>query len=271
MLQENRSSTKKQAKRTPASTFVYDDNDPSTGRRQSQRGDGERSHGTPSRRLAFAPVPPSELNIRMGTTPNQTPEKYTPTKTVATSNNVMPIQVASTTSVQEELASPILSLQQAGSSTAQVLTIGDESDVEPGNPEENNSVSAIAYSEEEDTIEAALERLSVQLYGHDDSTEHHDSDKENVPVHEMFLPGPGSMTLKLPQGFNSPGTYTREPLQTLYSAPSPSMYQSPDIFTTPTTQKLVRVGPLILNAIRSLLAPVSSHLWSMLDYSFFIH
>lgn len=248
MSQENRSSTKKQVKRTPSATFVYDDNDPSTARRQSQRGDGERSQGTPNRRLAFAPVPPSELNIRMGTTPNPTPEKYTPTKTVAVSNNVSPIQVAFTPSV-EELGSPILSLQQAGSITAQVLTTGGESDPESEYFEGNVSVSVIADPDEEDSIDAALRRTSAELYGDDSSSEHHDSDKENVPFHEMFLPGPSCIALQFSQGFDSPINRTREPLQTLYSAPSPSMYLSPDIFTTPTaSQKLVKVGSLILTA-----------------------
>lgn len=192
----------------------------------------------------------------MGTTPIKTPEKPTPTKTVATSNSFTPIQVTSTTSVEKELASPILSLQQAGSITGQVLVIGDVSDPESEYPEENIPVLAIAHSDDEDSIEAALQKYSLQLYGDDDSNEHFDSDKENVPVREFL---PGSMTLKLPQGFNTPRHCTREPLQTLYSAPSPSMYQSPDIFTTPTaSQKLVRVGPLILNAKCSLLAPMLS-------------
>lgn len=211
---ENKYSATKQSKRTPATT------DSTTARRQLQKGDGERSNGTPSRRLAFAPVPASELNRRMGNTPNQTPEKYTPTKNV--------IQVVAT---EEESVSPILSLQQAGSNTGQVVAIGDESDPESEDAENYISGSAIRYSEEE-SIEAALHRQYVQQYGeddfevHHDSDEHHDSDKENVPVREVFRPG-----------FNTP----RRPLQTLYSAPSPPMYQSPDSFTTPTaSQKLSR-------------------------------
>lgn len=233
---ENRSSTKDQAKRTSAAV-----NDPSTARRQPQRSDGERFQGTPSRRLAFAPVPPSELNIRMGTTPNQTPEKFTPTKTLATSNSVTLVQAASTTPVDEELVSPILSLQRTGSITPQVLTIEVVSEPESDYVEENVSVSAITQYDEGDTIEAALERQSMQIYGHSDSSEHHDSDKENVPVHVRFLPGLDGMTWNLPQSFHTTRSCVREPLQTLYSAPSPSVYQSPDVFTTPTTsRKLAR-------------------------------
>ena len=234
-LQENRSSSKKHAKKkTPVTSLVYDDNDPSTAKRQSQRGDEEYAMGNPARRLPFVPIPPSELNKRMGTTPNQTPEKYTPTKSVATSTNLTPIELAPTTPVEE--TSPILSLQQSGSTIVQVQTIGDESDVESEYAEETPSVLVEHGSDEEETIESALGKLSMDLYGADNSSEHHDSDKENVPV-----PRSGSKSVKLSQGFKA-----RQPLQTLYSAPSPSMYQSPDVFTTPTaSQQLYRVGLLI--------------------------
>lgn len=173
----------------------------------------------------------------MGNTPNQTPEKYTPTKNV--------IQVVAT---EEESVSPILSLQQAGSNTGQVVAIEDGSDPESEDAENYISGSALCYSDDE-SIEAALHRQSVQLYGeddfdvHHDSDEHHDSDKENVPVREVFRPG-----------FNTP----RRPLQTLYSAPSPPMYQSPDSFITPTaSQKLARVGPQLL-ALAPLLSSLPS-------------
>lgn len=240
---ENRSSSKKHAKRKPPVTIgVYEDSDPSTTRRQAQRGDEGHSTGNSALRLPLASLLPSELNKRMGTTPNQTPEKYTPTKSVATSANLTPIQVAPTTDSVEE-TSPILSLQQSDSTTVQVQTIGDESDTGSEYVEEAPSVLVEHGSDEEETIESALEKLSMEKYGPDDSSEHYDSDKENVPVHEEFLPGSGCRTLKLTQGFNA-----RQPLQTLVSAPSPSAYQSPDIFTTPTasSQQLYRVGLLIL-------------------------
>lgn len=197
--------------------------------------------GNPARRLPFAPLPPSELNKRMGTTPNQTPEKYTPTKSVATSTNLTPSQVAPTTPVED--TSPILSLQQSGSVTTRVQTTGDESDIESEHDEEAPSVLVEHCSDEENTIESALAKQSMEIYGPDDASEHHDSDKENVFFHEVFLPGSGSRAVKCSQGFN-----TRHPLQTLYSATSPSVYRSPDIFTTPTgsPQQLYRVGLLIL-------------------------
>ncbi|KAG0575245.1 hypothetical protein KC19_VG329800 [Ceratodon purpureus] len=232
---ENRSSSKKHSKKkTPVNTVVYDDNDPSTTRRQSQRGGEELLMGTPAHRLVLAPLPPSELNKRMATTPNQTPEKYTPTKSVATSTNLAPIQVAPTTSVQG--TSPILSLQQSESTTVQVQTIGDKSDTESEYAEEAPSVQVEHGSDEEDTIESALGKLSMEIYGPDDSSEHHDSDKENVPDHEVFIPGSGYSAVKLSQWFNA-----RQPLQTLFSAASPSVYRSPDSFTTPSaSQQLYR-------------------------------
>ncbi|XP_024376456.1 uncharacterized protein [Physcomitrium patens] len=223
-LEDNgkRSSCKKQAKKKASvASLFYVDNNSST-RRQSKRGDEDRSHVTHARRLPFAPVPASELNIRMGA--NQTPEKYTPTKTVATPTSLTPVQVASTASGEEGSISPVLSLRQAESLTTHGWTVGDESDVESEYSEEATPVPLGDILVEEDTIESALEKLSLEIYGPDDSCEHHDPDKENVP--EMNPPGLGGS-----QRFNSIGSCRREPLQTLYSAPSPSFCQSPNTFS----------------------------------------
>ncbi|XP_024397807.1 uncharacterized protein [Physcomitrium patens] len=233
---ENRSSTKKLSKQiTPVASLVYEDNDPSTTRRQSQRG----AEGTFNRRLAFTPLPQSELNIRMGCTPNRTPEKRTPTRTMGTLDNFMPIHVSHPIPIEEdEVTFATLSLQQAGPITAEELR--DGSDIASEDADETGSIITCDCSDEENTIESALDRLSVEIYGHSDLHEHHDSDKENMPVHEMFLPGPGSITSNLPSRFNEPRHCSREPLQTLCSAPSPPMYQSPHTFTIPASYQLLR-------------------------------
>lgn len=235
---ENRCSTNRLSKkRTPAAILVYDDGDSSTTKRQSPRGDDV----TPCRRLAFTPIPPSELNIRMGSTLNSTPDKHMIAKSVGFANNFPPMQVVPTISDTEEgLQTPIISLQQTEYVTPQVLRF--ESETAWKDAENTPSDSVHACSDEENTIESALQKLSAEIYGDDDSNEYHDSDKENIPSHEILLPGVGSMTLKLPRGFNMVGNCSREPLQTLYSAPSTSMHQSCDVFNTPTaSQQLLRV------------------------------
>jgi hypothetical protein len=196
--------------------LVQDENAPSPARsslQQAQQRSGSRNDllppRTPSRRLAFASLEPSALNVRSpaaAAAMNMTPGKLTPTKlaraagaapenTTKTQVLAEPVGTAAEGSTPSKLwlrrcsSEPLPSLVTA---TAAKTASKTEKQTKPFDKEEEEALSILNPElcnahESIGSIESALRKLSMQSYESDgeESDYYYPSDKENLqPPHE---------------------------------------------------------------------------------------
>ncbi len=199
--------------------LVQDENAPSPARsslQQAQQRSGSRNDllppRTPARRLAFASLEPSALNVRspaaaaaMNPSLHTTPGKLTPTKLAraagAAPENTTKTQVlAETVGTAAEGSTPSkLWLRRCSSeplpslvtATAAKTASKTEKQTKPSEKEEEEALSILNPElcnahESIGSIESALRKLSMQSYESDgEESDYYPSDKENIqPPHE---------------------------------------------------------------------------------------
>lgn len=199
--------------------LVQDENAPSPARsslQQAQQRSGSRNDllppRTPARRLAFASLEPSALNVRspaaaaaMNPSLHMTPGKLTPTKLAraagAAPENTTKTQVLAETvgTVAEGSTPSKLWLRRCSSeplpslvtATAAKTASKTEKQTKPSEKEEEEALSILNPElcnahESIGSIESALRKLSMQSYESDgEESDYYPSDKENIqPPHE---------------------------------------------------------------------------------------
>jgi pSer/pThr/pTyr-binding forkhead associated (FHA) protein len=207
--------------------LVQDENAPSPARsslQQAQQRSGSRNDllppRTPARRLAFASLEPSALNVRspaaaaaMNPSLHMTPGKLTPTKLTraagaAPENSTKTQVLAETVGTAAEGSTPSkLWLRRCSSeplpsivtATAAKTASKTEKQTKPSEREEEEALSILNPElcnahESIGSIESALRKLSMQSYESDgEESNYYPSDKENIqPPHEEQLVLPPS-------------------------------------------------------------------------------